>query len=355
MDYNPFKEEEELEVAMPDSSIAGPQTPRDQVMARIAEVRSGGGSPNDPAVEFARQSQLTSGIGRGLNALAAGTGYRPDNSGYDAIDKGAQDALARSAAVRKAVEDRKGKEAALQASLNERAIDNRRADEALALRRDDIALRREERADNLAQKRNDKELSLAVPGYERTGDVLPKAEEAQKFREATADASQLTSKLNRLRELVNKYGSFEWGGEAGQEMSSLATEIQLLSKSPSMYSLGVLTGPDLEILKKITADPSDMSSLFTRDSTRKAQINAQLASIENKLASKAASLGYRSAPSSEKGLAGGGVGGQQGGGGFIPDAHAGSGRVTVTNGSETYSIELKDLPDAQADGFQVVK
>ncbi len=145
-------------------------------------------------------------------------------------------------------------------------------------------------------KKSEKELSLAVPGYERTGQVLPKAEEAQKFRAATASAKQLVDKLTEMGDLVDQVGSFEYGGEKGQQMQSLATEIQLLSKNQDMYNLGVLTGPDMGLLTKITADPASLQSLFTRDSTRKAQIEAQLKSIKNKLESSGASMGYRQSP-----------------------------------------------------------
>jgi hypothetical protein len=162
---------------------------------------------------------------------------------------------------------------------------------------------RQDRLDAKAEKRQDREETLAVPGYERTGEVLQRPEEAQKMRNAVSSAEQLQSKLQRLRDLVggnkekgvNAVGSFEWGGTAGQEMESLATEIQLLSKNEDMYQLGVLTGPDMGLLQKITADPSSLSSMFTRDSTRLKQIDTQLKSVKDKLASTAKSRGYRPA------------------------------------------------------------
>lgn len=38
-----------------------------------------------------------------------------------------------------------------------------------------------------------------------------------------------------------------------------------------------------------------------------------------------------------------------------PSAYAGSGKVRVSNGKETYMIDLSDLPDAKADGFEVLR
>lgn len=156
-------------------------------------------------------------------------------------------------------------------------------------------IRQQDRLDAREQKMQDRDLQLAVPGFERTGEVLPRAEEAVKFRKATATADDLSAKLDRMKQLVKDKGSFEYGGNAGQEMEALATEIQLLGKSPELYELGVLTGPDLSLLQKITADPSSMSSLFTRDGTRLQQIDSQLGSINQKLDSTSKSLGYKRA------------------------------------------------------------
>jgi len=168
-------------------------------------------------------------------------------------------------------------------------LDNRAFQERL------FGLKQDERDDARQLKRDERDLQLAVPGYERTGEVLPKPEEAMKLRKATVTADQLQSKLNRLRDLVKDKGSFEYGGQSGAEMESLATEIQLLSKSPEMYELGVLTGPDMNLLQKITADPASMSSFFTRDNTRLKQIDTQLKSVKDKVDSTARSMGYRSA------------------------------------------------------------
>ena len=161
-------------------------------------------------------------------------------------------------------------------------------------RQDALNTRAQERADKREEKMSDKELKLAVPGFARTGEVMPSEQEAQKFRKATAVSDQLTKKLDRMKELVKSHGSFEYGGTAGQEMEALATEIQLLGKSPELYELGVLTGPDLTLLEKITSDPTSMSSLFTRDKTRQKQIDTQVESLKQKLQSTSKSLGYKS-------------------------------------------------------------
>lgn len=173
-------------------------------------------------------------------------------------------------------------------------------DQAKLARQDALNAKAGEKADKRQEKLDERELKLAVPGYSRTGEVLPKDEEAVKFRKATAVSEQLVKKLNRMKALVKDKGSFEYGGTAGQEMESLATEIQLLGKSPELYELGVLAGPDLTLLEKITSDPSSLSSLFTRDATRKTQLDSQIKSIEQKLQATSKSLGYAKQGSAPK-------------------------------------------------------
>lgn len=195
-------------------------------------------------------------------------------------------------------------------------------------------LKRAEKEDEKNEKRKEKELQLAVPGYERTGEVLPKPEEAAKLRVAVANAEQLTNKLSRLKDLVTKYGSYEYGGEGGQEMETLATEIQLLSKNPEMYNLGVLTGPDLSLLNKITADPTSTSSMFTRDSTRQKQIQTQLNSILGKLSAVTKASGYK--PAQKSTFTNGGV--------FPRQVRKGDKVATVENEQE--------LQEATAEGWR---
>lgn len=122
MGYFPGLDDENEDDMTPVSSIAGPATTRDKVMQRISEVRNPsqtdpaqGGDDSAAAIDFARQSAQTAGMGRALNALASGTGFKADNSAYDNMEKQgtdvAQKAMNREALVKKAIEDRRSKEA----------------------------------------------------------------------------------------------------------------------------------------------------------------------------------------------------------------------------------------------------
>ena len=246
----------------------------------LREAKRGADSIGNMGQAFAQMAQ-------GANAPKLNQNlYDNMSKQNESMMKTGEDALDRKQKVIQAIEQRKSREG-IAANANE---DKK-------LRRQEIAAYKsallQGKTDKEATKREEKELALAVPGYERTGEVLPKPEDVSKFRSATASAEQLGNKLGRLRELVKKVGSFEYGGEDGQEMESLATEIQLLSKNEDMYKLGVLTGPDMSLLTKITADPTSLSSLFTRNPTRLKQIDSQISSIKDKLASSAKSMGYR--------------------------------------------------------------
>lgn len=283
------------------------------------------------------QADYASNLGQAFQSLARGVAAPQATSLYDNIEKQGKDLLGA-----------KEKELGLSNQVMN-AIANRQArDDMRGLAQQRFDLARRDRMSREDEKRQEKEDQLAVPGFERTGEVLPKAEEAAKLRGAVASANELTSKLGRLKDLVNQYGSFEYGGEGGQEMESLATEIQLLAKNQDMYNLGVLTGPDLNLLQKLTADPASLTSLLTRDKTRLKQIDTQLQSIAGKLNTKAQSLGYRKAGAPQSASLG--VGGGQ--------EKASSGKIVLSNGRETFALDPnsptfeEDLQDAQTEGFR---
>lgn len=166
MGYFPGLDDENEEDMTPVSSIAGPATTRDQVMQRISEVRNPsqadstqGGYDSSAAIDFARQSAQTAGMGRALNALAAGTGFKADNSSYDTMEKQGTDvaekAMNREALVKKAIEDRRSKEALAGAmgKMKDRAQSeterHNRAMESLAAKNSEVRLAKNRDAEML--------------------------------------------------------------------------------------------------------------------------------------------------------------------------------------------------------------
>jgi hypothetical protein len=143
-----------------------------------------------------------------------------------------------------------------------------------------------------AEKVANKNLEMEVPGYDQTGAVRPQLTEVKALRNAAAASKTLLDNVEKMKNLVSKYGSFEAGGVGGAEMKALARDIQLDAKNEDLYKLGVLTGKDLNILEDIIADPSSISSLFTRDKTRESELDTFTNSIKSRLKNKAETLGY---------------------------------------------------------------
>jgi hypothetical protein len=237
-------------------------------------------------------------LGAAFSHIAQGTNAPKDPSSlYNNMSKQSQEILqgaesdqARRSKVMEAIEARKSREAMAQDNRNARFEDRK-------LQRDTL---RDNRQMMMDEKQQNKDLALAVPGYERTGEVLPKVEEASTLRKATAQSERLVNNLKQLKDLVNKNGSFEYFGEDAETMRNLSREIQLTMKGPEMYNLGVLSGPDLRLLEQLTSDPSSMSSLFTKKGTRLQQIDNQINAVQSKLAASAKSMGYKPAGSQDE-------------------------------------------------------
>jgi hypothetical protein len=96
--------------------------------------------------------------------------------------------------------------------------------------------------------------------------------------------------------MIDKYGAFENPySKAGAEMQSLARQIQLDAKNQDFFALGVLAGPDLDLLESVIPTSSKLSNILMPASSAKAQIDSFKNNLEKKLTDKAASLGYKRA------------------------------------------------------------
>ena len=277
-----YDEEDELDGPMPVSTIAGPQTPREQVMQRIASVRQSSGDDEesgtpgtqdrDAAIQFAKNSALTAGLGRAANAFAAGTGFKADNSGYEAMEKQGNDfamkEMDRSARVRQAIEARKGKEAALAFAGQQRdraQSETERHNRAMESNSALIAkAARGARDQSIADKQAEKEEALTTNyGIARTPDDAKKLKDAAELKES------FDRKVTEMIDLRKKHG----GGaildrEDVQRGKQLSKDLLLAYKD--MAKLGVLSKSDENILNAIIpSDPLEfnLSGLSGQDPT----------------------------------------------------------------------------------------
>lgn len=334
---NYLEEEETLDgEPQPVGTIAGEQTPRELVAQRIQQVRQPPGEPGSASIDFAKDSAMTAGIGRGLNALAAGTGFKADNSGYDAMDRQGAELIGkdadRSAQVKMAIERRKMAEAngafrdkQLSESKRHHMAMESVAGHRFGKNRDLDALPAEdaEVVKDLAKKNASKiAISNQIEAVMNNWDSLP---DDQKV----AQGRQLLKVLNST-EGADAVGTEEAKRLGGKLEFALGN---FTNSNPTQF------GRDLPGFKEQASGTAKaIKSAIRANQLHQNQLyrNHGIARTDPPEIEPAK---YAGKPQD----------------GLVNDAMAGSGRVTVTNGKETYSIELDDLPDALGDGFQVKK
>lgn len=144
--------------------------------------------------------------------------------------------------------------------------------------------------DAAAAKQAAADAELNVPGYDRTGEVRQSPVEAKDARTAIGVANNMFKGLDLLDQQVKDNGSFEWGGTDGAGMAATANDLRLQAKE--LYNLGVLNGPDLQLMLKQIPDTESLGSMFTRDSTARAQLKSTKEAMKRKIEESMKAKGY---------------------------------------------------------------
>jgi hypothetical protein len=97
----------------------------------------------------------------------------------------------------------------------------------------------------------------AIPGFRPIEGVRITDESVQKVKSIAPDIETMKSLADELISKYQKTGSVFTGDEAA-DYSSKVRNLQLLAKSPSLYNLGVLTGPDLALLEESIPNPASI-------------------------------------------------------------------------------------------------
>jgi len=258
-------------------------------------------------------NNFKSNFGRAINTISSGlAGTETDNSFYDTLDKQNVQKVADKKTDRALVNDylmnkykfdkeAKDAERADKRLENDEWYKKRSLDQGNELKKGDQELRRlqieamatqnKNVADEKATKKEEDLKVLNVPGYERDSNIKQTPEEAAKARKAAGTLASVEQSLDRMKDLVDKYGSFEYGGAGGAEMDSLSTTLQIELKN--LYELGALSGPDMALLQKQISSPSTLSSMFTRDSTAKSSLEATKNALRRSVQAEMAAKGYK--------------------------------------------------------------
>ena len=149
---------------------------------------------------------------------------------------------------------RKGIDALMRKlQLDQSRADRLRAREAAARSAKDKAA---EKTAKEQEKKSEKAKGFYLEGYELDQSSAPKETEVQKLRDAQANARTMQQTIDELLGLYRKYGTEALPGAAKSRMEALAYDLMLSAKGENMYQLGVLTGPDLDVLAKVVPNPT---------------------------------------------------------------------------------------------------
>jgi hypothetical protein len=99
-----------------------------------------------------------------------------------------------------------------------------------------------------------------VGGWRLKPGATPTMDDAKQFKEAAVSAGNMSKAIDDLMSLVNQHGTEVAPTQAKSLMQAKLRDIQMLAKSPALYQLGVLTGPDMQILEQVTSDPTSWAS-----------------------------------------------------------------------------------------------
>lgn len=107
--------------------------------------------------------------------------------------------------------------------------------------------------------------------------------EAQKGREMMAAAQTMLDLLGPIKADIRKFGSANWPTERKAKLQGELTNLWLVAKGPALYELGVIAGPDMELIQRAVGDPTGIEALISGGS----QTLARLESMEKTVRLKA--------------------------------------------------------------------
>ena len=156
------------------------------------------------------------------------------------------------------------------------------------------AAEREAEKEQRASAKFDSTQKSVDPDYEVSpGYTIGDPVELRKSHEAYRSTMTLREAIPELKGLMDKYGrGIKLSPTEMARASTLATDIQLRMKGEDQYGLGVLTGPDMEILRKAIPEPGVIDWGYLMK-TGPAKLDQTLANINRNYDSHMRSIGYR--------------------------------------------------------------
>jgi hypothetical protein len=143
---------------------------------------------------------------------------------------------------------------------------------------------------------------IQIPGWQKTQNVPIEKSELKQFRDRSAKVPRVIEKIEKLKSLITKYGAYENPyGEAGVLMRQLNNDLKLDLKGPEFKALGVLAGPDMDILEALIPDPSSWQNALRGDKSVTNSLDALKANLQKDIEAGGKQLGFtrQSAPPDE--------------------------------------------------------
>jgi hypothetical protein len=134
---------------------------------------------------------------------------------------------------------------------------------------------------------------VQVPGWQKTQNVPIEKAELKQFRDRSAKVPRVIEKIEKLKSLITKYGAYENPyGEAGVLMRQLNNDLKLDLKGPEFKALGVLAGPDMDILEALIPDPSSWQNAMRGDKSVTRSLDALRDNLQKDIEAGGRQLGF---------------------------------------------------------------
>lgn len=136
-----------------------------------------------------------------------------------------------------------------------------------------------------------------LEGYNLDPEKRPTSKEVQDLRSAQTSTHVIDKTISEIEGLYKQYGTEVLPSAAKARLKSLITDLKLAMKGPEQFALGVLAGPDMELIDKVVPDPTTpratvMHYLGGSDQTMP-QLSALRGQVKRRFAEAAAARGFR--------------------------------------------------------------
>lgn len=122
----------------------------------------------------------------------------------------------------------------------------------------------------------------------------PSRQEVEKLQVARAEAATIVSALEDFRrefENTGTFGAIKSVAGATTPVNTAYNAAALLAKGEQLFNLGVLNGPDLDVIRRTLPDPSTIKGATTSNADMSAAVNKVIDLLQTRLAARERQLG----------------------------------------------------------------